>query len=934
MNAMIFFKTFLGRCAQRTRRQPGIAAVLGRMSLPLLVLFPPVVAAQTFSYTGSVQTYTVPAGAGGVQIQAFGAGGGSGGTDSNGPGGAGGTGAQAAGTYYAMPGTVLNIYVGQGGQPGNTSRSSYSCPAEGLTSAAGVGGLAGGTGGFAGGAGGHPGCKDYSGGGAGGGAASVVATASNAAPLVIAGGGGGGQGGAWNEAGRAGLDATAIGAVPGSAGSSGNSRPTGPDVDGAGGGGGGGGCPGGAGGANLDDDGNNNSSSNTTAQSGGGSSCRGGTSVLGFAVSGAAGGVGGASVAGLDVTGKPGGNGSVTITPLYPTLNLAKSQPIPALAVGGNSVYTFTVTTTTSRPAFSARVLDQLPANLSYLSSSGTGWSCMAAANAGGTLVTCNFSGTIAASGGTSALQITVLPTSNLGVTNYAAVDPAGGTNPPTPTACTAANSPSAGCAAPVTSAVSTTVSGTVYSDPNYNANLDSTETGTGVTSLFVKLTPSSGGMCTGPATAAAAVTPGTGAYSLAGLAQGNYCLVLDDNSAMTDITPAVPAGWIGTQNASGVIQLSVIGAPPSARNFGLFKGSTLSGTVFASTGIGSGGIANNGVKDGNEAGLAGVTVNASATGMTGVSASTAGDGRYTLWLPATVSGTVTISPLVPGAYLSVGGSAGTTSGAYSRPNVTFTAPAGAGQTHTGVNFGLVPPNTLAPNGMQMAQPGTVVVYAHTFKAGSGGHVTFFLANTATPSGLPWTQVLYSDVNCTGALDKDDVQITAAVPITADSNLCLIVKQFVPAAAAVGAQNATTLSAVFSYTGASPVLSSTFTAMDVTTVTKPGEMTLSKRVSNITQNGPNGLNVNAKPGDTLQYTLTALNNGSESLSAVTINDATPAFTTYLSATCPPTLPASLTECSVSTQPAPGAPGNLQWTFKGSLTSGAQVEVTYKAVINP
>ena len=927
MNAMISFKRLLGLCALRTRRQSGMAAVLARLSLPLLALLSPAVEAQTtLTYTGALQTYTVPVGAGGVQIQAAGAGGGSGGNDLNGLGGTGGAGARATGTYYAAPGTVLNIYVGQGGRSGNTSQGTYN-----YTNAAGAGGLAGGAAGFAGGAGGQPGSGGYSGGGAGGGAASVVATVANV-PLVIAGGGGGGQGAGWNVAGRAGLNApaTPIGALPGAAGAAGTTNLN----DGGGGGGGGGGCPRGAGGAVLLD----NSTSNNTLQAGGGSSCRDTSQVTSFVVTGAAGGAGGASTstASVPTNGNSGGNGSVTITPLYPTLNLAKSQPSPTLAVGGNSVYTLAVTTTTSTPAYATRVLDQLPANLSYVSSSGTGWICTISANADGTLVTCNFSGTIAASGGTSALQITVLPTSNLSVTNRAVVDHAGGTNPPVPATCTAANTPSAGCAAPVTSAVSTTVSGTVYGDANHNASLDSGETGTGETGLFVKLTPSSGSACSGPATAAAAVAASTGAYSLAGIAQGNYCLVLDDNSNLADITPAVPANWIGTQNASGVIQLSVIGAPPSARNFGLFNGSRLSGTVFADTGIGSGGSANNGVKDGSEAGLASVIVNASATGMSGVSSSTAGDGSYTLWLPSSASGTVTIAPVVPGAYLSAGGLPGTTStasGTYSRPNVTYTTPAVAGQTYTGVNFGLVPPNILAPHGTQMAQPGTVVFYAHTFKAGSGGQVTFSLANTATPSGLPWTQVLYKDTNCTGALDTAAVQITASLTVVADATLCLIVKQFVPAAAAIGAENATTLSAAFSYTGASPALSSTLTAMDVTTVGRPSEMTLSKRVSNVTQGGLAGLNVSAKPGETLQYTLAALNNGSESSSALTINDATPAFTTYLSATCPAALPASLTACSVSTQPALGASGNLQWTFTGSLTPSAQVEVTYKVLIN-
>ena len=103
-------------------RKPALSRGLAAWGAALLLLAAPWAMAQTtFNYTGAVQTYTVPAGAGGVTIQATGGGGGSGGNDSNGWGGAGGAGARATGTYYAAPGTVLNIYVGQGGRPDGRS---------------------------------------------------------------------------------------------------------------------------------------------------------------------------------------------------------------------------------------------------------------------------------------------------------------------------------------------------------------------------------------------------------------------------------------------------------------------------------------------------------------------------------------------------------------------------------------------------------------------------------------------------------------------------------------------------------------------------------------------------------------------------------------------------------------------------------------------
>ena len=247
----------------------------------------------------------------------------------------------------------------------------------------------------------------------------------------------------------------------------------------------------------------------------------------------------------------------------------------------------------------------------------------------------------------------------------------------------------------------------------------------------------------------------------------------------------------------------------------------------------------------------------------------------------------------------------------------------------TFTNLGAPPPSRLNPNGAQTAQPGTVVFYAHNFYAGSDGQITFTLTNVATPTGWPWNQVLYRDSNCNGTLDAAESVIAAPIALAAEQTLCLVIKQFVPAGIASGAQNATALSASYTTASATVLLS----AVDVTTVTDSSALALTKRVSNITQGGVSGITVNANPGETLQYTLTAVNNGSTSLSTLSINDATPAFTTYLSAACPVTLPVVLTACIVSLQPAVGAPGNVQWTFTGVLAPSGQLTVSYQVKVN-
>jgi uncharacterized repeat protein (TIGR01451 family) len=126
-----------------------------------------------------------------------------------------------------------------------------------------------------------------------------------------------------------------------------------------------------------------------------------------------------------------------------PLLTLTKSAPTPNLQVGVNSVYTLTVSNAGQGAVNSAQVKDQLPANLTFVSASGTNWSCGNVAS----LVTCNFAGGTLAPGSTSTIAVTVTaPAAAAGAsdTNYASIDPTGGTAAPAPGATC---SPAASCA-------------------------------------------------------------------------------------------------------------------------------------------------------------------------------------------------------------------------------------------------------------------------------------------------------------------------------------------------------------------------------------------------------------------------------------------------------------------------------------------------------
>ncbi|MFB0630570.1 Ig-like domain-containing protein [Streptomyces sp. AB3(2024)] len=207
----------------------------------------------TFNYTGSADSFTVPAGVTQVGFDAKGASGGAG-TSLFNPGGTGAAGAEVTGSLAVTPGQTLQVNVGGAGGNGTQGGSP-------------------GTGGFNGGANGGGTVDGQNTGGGGGGASDVRSgTFDLASRQVTAGGGAGGGGGGGDgvgggggAGGQSGADGTA-GAGGGGAGGGGATPTTpgaaggngGPGVLGTGGtggtslqggGGGGGGVYGGGGGA-------------------------------------------------------------------------------------------------------------------------------------------------------------------------------------------------------------------------------------------------------------------------------------------------------------------------------------------------------------------------------------------------------------------------------------------------------------------------------------------------------------------------------------------------------------------------------------------------------------------------------------------------------------------------------------------------------------
>ncbi len=476
-------------------------------------------------------------------------------------------------------------------------------------------------------------------------------------------------------------------------------------------------------------------------------------------------------------------------------------------------------------------------------------------------------------------------------------------------------------------------ISGRAYLDANHNSIREPNEAGLSSVSLTL-----------GGAVITTATTNASGLYTFSNLPIGNF-----------NIAEAAPVGYVLT--TANPRNLTLVNQSLTDQNFGNYNGAKITGRIFRDDGflnVLSGpysdlASANDAVQNANERGVANLQARAvSASSAVLDSSVTDIGGNYTLWVPVGSTNPITVSHVTnPPTGTNINGSSVVKATAFNQASararaITFTA----GTVYSGYNFGVVEASELVTDMSSQARSPGSAIYAHLYRPGTLGLVNL------TPLGASaYGYLVYFDSDCNGTIDTSE-RINVAVPSTSSSGsytvgpnhpreasgrfkqCALEVVVNVPAGRPTNEQTTVQLTARLFYQGNTALVDAPF-VRDITRINPRSDLTLNKVVRNVTTAGVFATSSSGKPGETLEYCINLVNNGSSPLSSVVFRDPVPFYTDFSGVTITLTLGATSTTLTATADADAGeynASINTVVVRIGTMAAGATGSVCYRVKI--
>lgn len=240
---------------------------------------------------------------------------------------------------------------------------------------------------------------------------------------------------------------------------------------------------------------------------------------------------------------------------------------------------------------------------------------------------------------------------------------------------------------------------------------------------------------------------------------------------------------------------------------------------------------------------------------------------------------------------------------------------------HDALVVGSITDLVLYPDHTGQVLPGGTIVYAH-WLTNQGNMPQTNIGLQVLNDKTEWSAQLYRDTDNNGELSGGDTRISNLASLGVGESELLFVKVLAPATLPMGSANVSTVKATWD------AGLSTTSAMDVTTTNSSDVSIRKEQALDVTCNGLPDFaysyaDFDAEPGQCVLYRLTATNTGAEAVMNVRIQDATPAFTAFITAGGLPKLSQGALESPVVN----GGRGSIVGLM-GTVSAGDQATLTF------
>lgn len=198
---------------------------------------------------------------------------------------------------------------------------------------------------------------------------------------------------------------------------------------------------------------------------------------------------------------------------------------------------------------------------------------------------------------------------------------------------------------------------------------------------------------------------------------------------------------------------------------------------------------------------------------------------------------------------------------------------------HDSVAVGAVTDLVLYPDNTGQVLPGGSIVYSH-WLTNQGNVDKSTISLTTTDENDGWSSLLYADTDGNGVLSGGDQRLSTVPNLAAGETLLIFAKVLAASDIQLGIANITTVTATWD-AGASSTQAIDVTTTNSSDVSIRKQQALDANCDGVAETAFTHALFTAEPGQCVIYQLTSTNTGAEPVQNVRIQDATPAYTSFI-----------------------------------------------------